>query len=119
MTHDEVQPILDELDDLLDAERAALLAGKLDDVGRLFDRKARLMDALSEAEMNTAIDPGQLRDKIVRNQELLESASQGIRSVARRLAAIRRVRESLETYDSRGRRTSVDVKPGTTLEKRA
>ena len=119
MAHDEMQQILDELNDLLDAERTALLDGRLDDVGRLHDRKARLVEALSDAEANSSSVPGPLRDKIVRNQDLLESASQGIRSVARRLAAIRRVRESLDTYDSRGRLKSVDLQPGTTLEKRA
>ncbi|WP_299047560.1 flagellar biosynthesis protein FlgN [uncultured Tateyamaria sp.] len=119
MKHREYQDVVDEMDDLLDAERQALLAGKLDVVNRLYDRKSRLIDALSDIGSSAAIDPNELRTKIARNQELLESAADGIRSVGRRLAAIRRVRESLDTYDARGRRTSVDVKPGTTLEKRA
>ena len=35
MTHDETKRIFDELDDLLDAERTALLTGRIEEVGRL------------------------------------------------------------------------------------
>ncbi|WP_299704915.1 flagellar biosynthesis protein FlgN [uncultured Tateyamaria sp.] len=119
MRRDEFQIALDELEDLLDAERTAVLSGNIDDVGRLFDQKSRLLEQLggwdaTNAEVSTA-----LRIKLERNQNLLESAADGVRSVARRLSAVRRVRESLDTYDARGQRTSVNLKSCGALEKRA
>ncbi|MBY5933613.1 flagellar biosynthesis protein FlgN [Tateyamaria omphalii] len=111
--------IMDELDDLLDSERAALLEGNLDDVKRLFERKTKLVDALSRFDDAESLNVQALRQKVERNQDLLQAAAEGVKSVARRLATIRRVRESLETYDARGQRKKVDLKAATTLEKRA
>lgn len=119
MTPDFFQGIFDELDDLLDAERAALLEGNLEEVGRMFDRKSRLLNELSTLDAVEAQSAMALQQKLQRNQGLLDSAADGVRSVARRLAAIRRVRESLETYDARGQRNKIDVKQSGTLEKRA
>ncbi|APX13275.1 hypothetical protein [Tateyamaria omphalii] len=119
MGHESIAFIIDELDDLLDAERTALLAGNLDDVKRLFERKTNLVDALSRSESDQTSGVAALRNKVERNQDLLQSAADGVKSVARRLAAIRRVRESLETYDAQGKRKKVDVKAVSTLEKRA
>ncbi|WP_261385784.1 flagellar biosynthesis protein FlgN [Tateyamaria omphalii] len=110
---------MDELDDLLDSERAALLEGNLDDVKRLFERKTKLVDALSRFDDAESLNVQALRQKVERNQDLLQAAAEGVKSVARRLATIRRVRESLETYDARGQRKKVDLKAATTLEKRA
>lgn len=119
MKDDSLQVTIDALDDLLDAERAALLDGKLDEVSRLHARKEGLIDALNRLEVQDREDFEALHTKVARNQALLNSALEGIRSVARRLAAIRRVRGSLETYDSLGRKCSVDMRPGGSLEKRA
>ena len=117
--HDEIQDTIDALDDLLDKERAALLDGNLETVGRLHLRKEALIDQLNRQDVAQATDMGALHLKVSRNQALLGSALQGVRAVSRRLAAIRRVRQSLETYDASGRRQSVDLKPGGSLEKRA
>ncbi|WP_223274919.1 flagellar biosynthesis protein FlgN [Tateyamaria sp. syn59] len=119
MAHEYIATVIDELDDLLDAERTALLAGNLDEVKRLFERKTNLVETLSRLESAETAGFAELRHKVERNQDLLQSATEGVKSVARRLSAIRRVRESLETYDARGRRKKVDVKTTTTLEKRA
>lgn len=119
MSEDRIAPILDELDDLLDAERRALLGGKLDQVDRLFERKGRLVEMLASVDHAEELRLDDVRTKLKRNQDLLGSAADGIRSVAQRLATVRRVRESLDTYDERGRRKSVDLKPSSTLEKRA
>ncbi|MEL6464887.1 MAG: flagellar biosynthesis protein FlgN [Pseudomonadota bacterium] len=119
MADDEVGRICDELNDLLEAERTVLLEGKLQQVDRLFDRKTKLVDALERADATNLPNVGLLRDKLERNQALLKSAADGVRSVARRMAAIRRVREALETYDANGRRETVELKPTGTLEKRA
>ncbi|KIC49646.1 hypothetical protein [Tateyamaria sp. ANG-S1] len=119
MEHEPIQVVIDQLDDLLDAERTALLDGDLDRVERLFERKTSLIACLSRMSEADAQDVQAVRLKVERNQDLLQSAADGIKSVARRLAAVRRVRESLETYDARGKRTTVDVKTASVLEKRA
>ncbi|MEX0369537.1 MAG: flagellar biosynthesis protein FlgN [Tateyamaria sp.] len=119
MKDDRLAPLLDELDDLLDAERQALLDGKLDQVERMFKRKTALMDALGNPEPGDETRIEDVRSKLLRNRDLLGSAAEGIRSVAQRLATVRRVRHSLETYDERGQRKSVNLTPGSSLEKRA
>ena len=119
MTNECIQDVIDALDDLLDAERKALLAGELDKIGRLHDRKARLVEQLSLLELEDQNQLDSISTKIDRNQMLLSSALDGIRSVARRLAAVRHVRETLETYDADGRKNTIKTKTEQSLEKRA
>ncbi|WP_415405022.1 flagellar biosynthesis protein FlgN [Tateyamaria sp. SN3-11] len=119
MTREDLQNTIDSLDDLLDAERAALLKGNLEDVARLLERKEGLIDALNRIEFKERSDFEGLQAKVERNQALLDSALDGVRSVARRLAAIRRVRQSLDTYDSFGKKRTVDVRSNGSVEKRA
>lgn len=116
---EELQTAKDSLEDLLDAERAALLVGNLDDVARLHSEKERLIDALKRATHDDRDQLAALSDKVARNQALLDSALEGIRSVTRRLSAIRQVRKSLETYDSFGKRQTVDIRTGGSVERRA
>lgn len=116
---DDVIAIMDALEDLLDAERAALLVGKLDEVSRMHTQKERLIDALNTHVPENRTHFESLHRKVERNQVLLNSALNGIRSVARRLSAIKQVRQSLDTYDSLGKKKTVDVRPGGSLEKRA
>lgn len=119
MTADSFQATIDSLDDLLDAERHALLAGKLDEISRLHDQKELLIGDLNRRDADDRASLLELNHKLERNQTLLNNALAGIRSVARRLAAIRRVRQSLETYDSCGRKTRVETRVERSLEKRA
>ncbi|MEM6309066.1 MAG: flagellar biosynthesis protein FlgN [Pseudomonadota bacterium] len=114
-----IETDIDALEDLLDAERTALLAGKLDDVSRLRTRKERLISTLNEHGSFQAEKFEGVREKAKRNHVLLDSALNGIRSVTQRLSAIRKVRQSLETYDSFGRKQIVDIQTGGTLEKRS
>jgi hypothetical protein len=60
-----------------------------------------------------------LDSKVRRNQELLNNALEGIRKVARRMAAFRRVQASLETYDKNGAKCVIDINPETSVERRA
>lgn len=119
MTNEDFEDVIDALDDVLDAERAALLEGNLDEVGRLLERKESLIDELSQMEMATREPLEGLSSKVERNQALLDQALEGIRSVAQRLAAMRRVRSSLDTYDEKGARRTIDVTPDGVVEKRA
>ena len=119
MVDDAIRNTMDTLEDLLDAERTALLAGKLDEVSRQHLHKESLISALAEHAFQDREAFESLARKVERTQVLLDSALTGLRAVARRLAAIREVRKSLETYDSRGRKNTIDVRPGGSLEKRA
>ena len=119
MENDTPQDIMDALGDLLDREREALLEGDLEMIGRLLAHKESLIDAL-----NAQVDkPDQvleaLHTKVLRNQELLDQALRGIRAVASRISALRRVRTTLETYDKSGRKTAVSDFTAHQLEKRA
>jgi flagellar biosynthesis/type III secretory pathway chaperone len=119
MSHDLIEETIAALDSLLDDERKALLSGQLDRIAQLHDRKSELIDALNALDRKEQEKVEQLSDKVTRNQELLNAAMEGIRSVAQRLAAVRQVREQLETYDAEGRKTSIRTQQDSSLEKRA
>lgn len=111
---------MDDLDGLLEAERNVLLTGKLEALAGMVDEKERLIDALSYGSDETPPDAlGRLSSKVKRNQLLLDGALEGIRTVARRLALLRKVRGSLETYNAQGTRQSIEMVPESTVEKRA
>ena len=111
--------VIETLDELLDDERDALLEGNLDQVSRLVARKETLIERLAQVDRTDRGAILELNVKFERNQALLRSALEGIRSVTRRLAMLRRVRTSLDTYDSRGARRSIEMSPETSVEKRA
>lgn len=98
-----------DLDELLDQEREALLTGNLEKVGRLISRKESLIDELSVVEAVEVSELAVLDAKVKRNQGLLDQALEGIRSVAARLAAMRRVKHTLDTYDSSGSKHSITL----------
>ncbi|MGB5863238.1 MAG: flagellar biosynthesis protein FlgN [Sulfitobacter sp.] len=109
----------DRFDDLLEQERALLLAGDFEGLGVLIPAKEELVSQLLKD-----VDVGRdhiikLEGKLRRNQLLLDGASDGIRSVAVRLAALRQVRTSLDTYDSYGRKQQVLTPKTPKVEKRA
>lgn len=124
---DDRQTLFDALDALLDRERAALTGGALDQLTALMEEKDAIMDRLGALGGETGGETGAaggdrlapLRDKVRRNQELLDSALSGIRAVADRMAELRRVRDGLETYDRAGRKTRVGIRADQRLEKRA
>jgi hypothetical protein len=110
--------LLVRLESILAREREALLAGRLDVIAELVDEKEQVIAGLATAELSTAeLDP--LQARISHNQALLESAMAGIRSVADRIADLRRVRAGLETYDRSGKRQQFPAHAASRLEKRA
>jgi flagellar biosynthesis/type III secretory pathway chaperone len=119
MTIHQSKGLFEELDDVLEQERDALLTGDLEKVGRLVDRKESLIEGLSVLEEFEAASLQALQGKMQRNRDLLDSALEGIRTVAGRLAALRRVRGTLDTYDSKGTRKSIEIGKEGGVEKRA
>lgn len=119
MTHDPDRPLIDGLGALLDSERAALLGGDLDEIGRLLPQKEALLAELAAKTPGRPADIPQLREKAMRNQGLLDGALEGIRAVAGRMAAVRRIRRNLETYDRNGKKSEVPGLARHGTEKRA
>lgn len=119
MTDNTAQDLINKLDSLLETERTALLAGDLETIGRLLEQKEKLIDRLNMIEPQNQQALEGLHNKVTRNQALLDGALQGIRKVAARMAAMRRIRRSLETYDESGRRHTIDGEVLHKVEKRA
>ena len=120
MAHDTLRDAVEALDALLEEERTVLLSGDLDSLSDLLGRKEALMDQMGRLAANQDdVALSDVQAKLRRNQALLDSALAGIRSVARRLATVRRVRQSLEFYDEDGARASVDIGIERSVEKRA
>lgn len=119
MTHQNPQDLIDELGTLLDRERRALVEGDLELLGRMLAQKQGLIDRINTLDSLERNSLAQVHDKVTRNQELLNSAMEGIRAVANRMADLRRVRHSLETYDQLGHKTRIATQGHYNVEKRA
>ncbi|MEY8828107.1 flagellar biosynthesis protein FlgN [Sedimentitalea sp. XS_ASV28] len=119
MTDENRQEIIDSLDELLDREREALLAGQLDQIEILMTTKEQLIDRINKLPVEDRTPLEAIHQKVTRNQALLNSALEGIRAVADRMAELRRVRSGFETYDHRGKRQTFGSSVDSNLEKRA
>lgn len=111
--------IVHALDDLLEEERSALLSGNLDTIARLVARKEELIDELSVLDHEEHEGMRALAIKVNRNQQLLEHAMEGIRGVASRLSEMRRLKNTLDTYDAKGTKQEITINRERNLEKRA
>jgi len=119
MAHQDAQELIDQLDELLDRERQALIDGDLDFLSRLLTRKESLIIDINTLDALERSQLGGVPDKVARNQVLLNSAMEGIQAVAKRMAELRRVRQGLETYDQKGRKTRLETQSQPSVEKRA
>ncbi|MBD3665496.1 flagellar biosynthesis protein FlgN [Sulfitobacter sp. TSTF-M16] len=110
---------MDALEDLLDAERSALLSGDLVALTQMLPAKEALFDVLNDdAGLETQV-LAELNGKVRRNQLLLDSALKGIRDATARMTSVRHLRSSLETYGSDGRKQNIQIDGAHALEKRA
>lgn len=107
-----------QLEDLLKAERTALLNGDFERIADLLEQKELLAQELNSSPI-TSEELAPLRDGMRRNQELFDQALAGIRNVASRLGDLQRIRRSMDTYDAFGRRTTIDAPKNNKLERRA
>jgi hypothetical protein len=119
MVEDTIEAKFEALDELLEEERTALLGGDLKKLAEMLPRKVALIDALNEVIHTDLPTLESLDSKVKRNQLLLDGALSGIRNVATRLATLRRMRGSLETYGSDGKKHNIDVETDHSVEKRA
>lgn len=119
MKNESPQDLIDDLDDLLDQERKALVTGDLDKIRRLLSHKEILIDKINTLDAFEQASLAAINAKVTRNQVLLNSAMEGIRAVANRMADLRKVRRGLETYDQKGRKTRFGTHTDSSVEKRA
>jgi len=119
MTSETTQQTIDALNLLLERERTALLNSDLDRLVAQYDEKKTLIDTLNGSDSAAAPQMKQLQARALRNQELLASALQGILSVANRMSALQRIRQSLDTYDESGQRRTIEGQLTRKMEKRA
>lgn len=91
---------------LLEAERSALLSGRVEALPELADRRLRLMSdphvaAASDEELR------RLGALLERNMRLARAAAAGIRDAARRVREIRTAAGPIGSYGARGERVSI------------
>ncbi|MEP5731436.1 MAG: flagellar biosynthesis protein FlgN [Sulfitobacter sp.] len=108
-----------ELHELLDAEREALLKGDLEKLNEMLSPKEALIDAIIDAELKDRAALEVLDTKVRRNQLLLDGALEGIRAVASRMAKLREVRGTLETYGADGKKHDIPLQVDSSVEHRA
>lgn len=118
MTHDS-SLLIKSLEEVLDLERAALVDGDLDRLTHMVPEKEKLIGAINDLQVLSSDDLIRVNQKVERNQALLNSAADGIRAVASRMAELRRVRQEFSTYGADGQRSGFAVRNRGKLEKRA
>lgn len=103
--------LADSVHDLLDRERAAILAGRFDVLERLTAEKERLIARLvGTGKLGGELE--RLRTLAERNARLLEAMRVGLKDATDRLEEMRRKPGSLHTYDASGRRTVLNPGQG-------
>ena len=107
------------LDSLLQHEKHALLHGNFADLADIHEEKARLLNALEMLSPEEQAPLQNLHQAVTRNQSLLENALSGIRDVAERMATLRHVQHTLQTYDAQGQKSDIYLANPRKLEKRA
>lgn len=110
---------ISELDDVLEAERKALLEGKLHILKDLLASKEALMEVVEQIQDPDTAAMQLLATKLKRNQLLLDGALEGIRTVAQRMARLREVKGAFETYSADGKRHEIPLFPPRSVERRA
>jgi flagellar biosynthesis/type III secretory pathway chaperone len=118
MTHKRSE-ILSSLDRLLEKERSILLSGELGQLQEVLTEKTELIDALRALDAPQPEEVEALREKAQRNQLLFDGALSGIRRVADRLAELRKIQHSFDTYDDAGQRRTIEGTIARKVEKRA
>lgn len=111
--------LIQALEEILDLERSALVEGDLDRLGTMVPEKEKLIGAINELHVLDSQNLIRVQKKVQRNQALLNSAADGIRSVANRMSELRRVRQEFSTYDAAGQRSEIEMRGKARLEKRA
>jgi len=118
MTNEPARTLVDELEDVLEREREALLTGQMEALVRLAPLKERLLVRMDLLKRADRVLLGRLQKKIDRNQILVLGTLEGLRSVSERMKALNRVRSGLAIYDHAGHRRSFVNTSAASVERR-
>lgn len=119
MTGEPNMSLIKSLEEVLDLERTALVEGDLDRLTRMVPEKEKLIGAINGLQVLDSEELIRVQQKVERNQALLNSAAEGIRAVAARMAELRRIRQEFSTYGADGQRNGFAMRSNAKLEKRA
>ena len=111
------ETLIDEVERLLDDERAALVSGNLPAIEEIAARKAALADRLAGARVASETLAA-LKRRAEENAALLDAAARGLRTATRRLSEIRSANGPLRTYGQDGAERRLGLAKGS-FEKRA
>jgi hypothetical protein len=95
---------IDQLTDLLEVERAALLQGDFETIGTLIPEKEALATQFEDAD---AADLRLLASALAHNSTLFAAAREGVGTVLTTLTQQRAARTTLSSYDSSGKATQI------------
>ena len=110
--------LVQQLDTLITEEHESLVEGDCDKIEGILTRKEDLISELDKHPVEAdELEP--LRARLRRNHELFDEVLAGLRNVAARLGELNRARKTIHTYDSFGRKQSIDAAQNKQLEKRA
>ena len=107
---------LHDLMELLDRERAALIAGDLSKLKSVSEGKAGLIDSLDATNVQSVQMLKALAKRARRNEKLIEASLKGLRDVSARLHG-GSVAEPLRTYGQNGKTQS--LQPCATMVRRS
>lgn len=110
-------PVFEKLIDLLAAEKSAIISADYTCLDELNLEKEHIFESFMMSGPN-ARDMGQVHEMLMRNQTLLASAINGVKTSRSRIEELKAVSEALSVYDHLGKRARVSTK-SRDLEKKA
>lgn len=95
-------PTVDEFCDLLDQEHSLILEGNFERLQDLFCKKEAWMKDLRHSDQKL-IDLTKIREKSARNQGLLQSSAQGLKSASQRISDLMKAQDQHKVYGNDGK----------------
>ncbi len=108
--------VLGELEDILEKERHLILSARFDDLERLATRKSSLAVRIGQAGKADIGHVERLRTAAARNDALLQSAAQGLKSALQQLSDARSLSDQT-TYAADGTRNPISPRAGKLLQR--
>ncbi len=107
--------VLGELEDILEKERHLILAARFDDLERLSARKTSLSARIGQAGRADREHVARLRASAARNDALLQSAAQGLKSALQQISDLRSLGDPT-IYAADGTRNPIAPRAGKLLQ---
>lgn len=108
--------VLGELEDILEKERHLILSARFEDLERLATRKSLLAGRIGRKNKADISRVEKLRAAAARNDALLQSAAQGLKSAVRQIADARSLGDQT-TYAADGSRNPIAPRAGKLLQR--